>query len=72
MHSPDPLDHAPQVLAERLEVYLDEATTLAKSWFGQSAEDQPALIVQMATALLQREGAEAVALAIKSKMKEHG
>lgn len=72
MHGPDPLDHAPQVLAERLEDYLDEATTLAKSWFGQSAEDQPALIVQMATALLQREGVEAVALAIKSKMKEHG
>lgn len=67
MHGPDPLDHAPQVLAERLEVYLDEATTLAKSWFGQVAENQPALIVQMATALLQREGAEAVALGSRAR-----
>ncbi|MFI0609866.1 MAG: hypothetical protein ACH37Z_18475 [Anaerolineae bacterium] len=72
MSGPDPLDHAPQLLAERLEVYLDEATTLAKSWFGQAAEDQPALIVQMATALLQREGSEVVALAINGKLKEQG
>jgi hypothetical protein len=59
----------PLAIAERMELYLDEATNLAKAWFGTEVSDQPALVVQMASAMLQREGAEVLAMAI-NRMKE--
>ena len=60
----------PLAIAERTELYLDEATTLAKAWFGTEVGDYSALIVQMASAMLQREGAEVLARAI-TRTKEH-
>ena len=59
MKQHDKSELATQPVAERMELFLDEATALATSWFGERAEtDRAVLIVQMASAMLQREGAE--------------
>ena len=64
----DSLDLTTDDVVEQLEIFLDEATNLANVWFGKTvAAENPALIVQMATAMLQREGAELIAISNRDK-----
>ena len=71
MRQHDKSELATQPVAERMELFLDEATALATSWFGERAEtDLASLIVQMASAMLQREGAEILAKAVNCTEKE--
>lgn len=71
MRKHDKSELATQPVAERMEVFLDEAPALASSWFGERAQtDRASLIVQMASAMLQREGTEILARAVNFTEKE--
>jgi len=62
------LDHWPALMAERMKHYPDEAITLTPYWFADRSQlERAGLIVQLVSAMLQRKGAELIALKMRER-----
>lgn len=71
MKQDDARDPASQAVAERFEIFLDEATAIAGAWFGEiEGTARASLIVQIASSLMHSESTGALEQAIKSMTRE--